>query len=88
MLILINLLFRLIWWHIIDVSDLKIAQDFLSEAKLNFKISSTLNIEKSVDDWIVLRPTAERCLQFLSKVNYDNKVFDFLVILFTYTVDS
>ncbi|CAB4439049.1 unnamed protein product [Rhizophagus irregularis] len=33
------------WWHIIDVSDLKIAQDFLSEAKLNFKISFTLNME-------------------------------------------
>ncbi|CAG8468020.1 9558_t:CDS:2 [Paraglomus occultum] len=50
----------------------KIAQDFLSETEfleLNVKISSALNIGNSMGDWTVLRPVAERCLQFLSKLD-------------------
>ncbi|CAG8696884.1 7617_t:CDS:2 [Rhizophagus irregularis] len=47
----------------------ELSQDFLSETKLNSKISFTSNIENSVDDWTVLRTTAERCLQFLSKLD-------------------
>ncbi|CAG8517742.1 16529_t:CDS:2 [Acaulospora colombiana] len=64
------------WWRIIDASDPKISQDFLSETEfleLNNKISSALNIGNSVNDWTVLRPEAERCLQFLNKLD-NNKL--------------
>jgi len=56
---------------------------------LNAKVSSALNIGNSMGDWTVLRPVAERCLQFLNKVNYDNepfRSFNGLLIAFLFLV--
>ncbi|CAI2191498.1 19307_t:CDS:2 [Funneliformis geosporum] len=58
-----------IWWRIIDASDPKIVQDFISEeefSELNAIFSNVLNIGHQ-NDWTVLEPVAERCLQSLGK---------------------
>ncbi|UZO10105.1 uncharacterized protein OCT59_001703 [Rhizophagus irregularis] len=60
-----------IWWRIIDASDPKIVQDFISEeefSELNAIFSNILNIGHQ-NDWTVLEPVAERCLQSLAKLN-------------------
>ncbi|POG80478.1 hypothetical protein GLOIN_2v1868900, partial [Rhizophagus irregularis DAOM 181602=DAOM 197198] len=60
-----------IWWRIIDASDPKIVQDFITEeefSELNAIFSNILNIGHQ-NDWTVLEPVAERCLQSLAKLN-------------------
>ncbi|GBC11031.2 hypothetical protein GLOIN_2v1868900 [Rhizophagus irregularis DAOM 181602=DAOM 197198] len=60
-----------IWWRIIDASDPKIVQDFIPEeefSELNAIFSNVLNIGHQ-NDWTVLEPVAERCLQSLAKLN-------------------
>ncbi|CAG8539153.1 7746_t:CDS:10 [Ambispora leptoticha] len=60
-----------IWWRIIDASDPKIVQDFISEeefSELNAIFSNVLSIGHQ-NDWTVLEPVAERCLQSLAKLN-------------------
>ena len=54
-------------------SDPKIVQDFISEeefSELNVIFSNVLNIGHQ-NDWTVLEPVAERCLQSLAKVVFD-----------------
>jgi hypothetical protein len=63
--VLINSLFRPIWWWIIDASDSNIVQDFVSEEEfleLNSIFSSAFNIGHPKNTWTVLEPVTERCL--------------------------
>ncbi|CAG8641243.1 5411_t:CDS:2 [Funneliformis mosseae] len=60
-----------IWWRIIDASDSNIVQDFVSEeefSELNAIFSNVLSIGHQ-NDWTVLEPVTERCLQSLAKLD-------------------
>ncbi|CAB5385009.1 unnamed protein product [Rhizophagus irregularis] len=68
-----------IWWRIIDASDLKSTSDFLTEADMSDLVAvfaSALNVGHPTEDWTILEPSVERCLQALAKLdnNHLNKV--------------
>ncbi|CAG8453357.1 11187_t:CDS:2, partial [Funneliformis mosseae] len=64
-----------IWWRIIDASDPKITSDLLTEADMSELIAvfaSVLNVGNPTEDWAILEPSVERCLQALAKLDNDH----------------
>lgn len=63
---------RSIWWRIVDGSDLDVTREYLSEEEcleLQEVLANALELGTTINDWTILKPQAEKCLQDLSKVN-------------------
>ncbi|CAB4377252.1 unnamed protein product [Rhizophagus irregularis] len=63
-----------IWWRIVDGSDLDVTREYLSEEEcleLQEVLANALELGTTINDWTILKPQAEKCLQDLSKLNND-----------------
>ncbi|CAB5391102.1 unnamed protein product [Rhizophagus irregularis] len=75
-----------IWWRIVDGSDLDVTREYLSEEEcleLQEVLANALELGTTINDWTILKPQAEKCLQDLSKLNNDQiKIIEFDLGLF------
>ncbi|CAG8609410.1 10714_t:CDS:10 [Acaulospora morrowiae] len=63
-----------IWWRILDSSESNIVPGLLTKADMSELItvfSSALNVGHPTDDWTILGPATERCLQSLAMLDND-----------------
>ncbi|RUS28801.1 hypothetical protein BC938DRAFT_481434 [Jimgerdemannia flammicorona] len=63
---------RPLWWRIVDVSEPNLVPDILLEEEfleLNGIFSSALDLGCPKNNWTVLEPAAQRCLQSLSELD-------------------